>query len=168
LTGGPFLGLLWADTSGLYVETTAGAIAYSPLAGGSTTSVLGTPPSYTPDLGGTVWAGGGTAYYVLGSQSSTTLALYRTTPPAMGTLLTSYPMERQGSLFGDPAGLYLLVTNGTGTQGVYKVDPASGAQTLLYRNMLYGVASGVQALDATSVYFATVSASVFTLYSHPR
>ena len=55
-----------------------------------------------------------------------------------------------------------------GTQGVYKVDPASGAQTLLYKNALYGAEFGVQALDATNVYFATVSASVYTLYSHPR
>jgi hypothetical protein len=72
-------------------------------------------------------------------------------------------MERQASIFGDATGMYLIVSNGGGTQGVYKVDPSTGAQTLLYKNALYGVECGVQALDATNVYFATVSASVYTL-----
>ena len=169
VTAGSVSGLLWADASGLYMQTASGSIVYTPLTGGSTTSTIGTPPGYVPDLAGTVWANGTTAYYVANpSSSTTTLDLYKSTPPAAGTMVTSWAMERQASIFGDSAGMYLIVSNGGGTQGVYKVDPASGAQTLLYKNALYGAEFGVQALDATNVYFATVSASVYTLYSHPR
>lgn len=153
--------LLWADTSGIYVST-PDSVDYMPLTGSTLTAVqtFGINGEPAP---GTLTVVNGTAYYIAGSGSAATLMKSDAGAPATTVMSYSGVSALRAGLMSDGNGGLIALLGG----GVYSVDATSGAYTAIDSNIL-NMDGQEHALDANHIYYATVSNSVFSIWSTAR
>jgi hypothetical protein len=159
--------LLWADASGAYFN-------YLPTNGGGTVvtgyATLGGTPAVLTGVdtphSGNFTAVNGAAYYTDDSiTGGFTAKLQKVTPGGAPSTVATYMGEEGTTLAADGSGMFMFATGMA--NGVYTVDPSSGAQTP-FDSANNDLDTAVFALDSKNLYFVEVSAGKYSIWSKAR
>jgi len=154
-----WLGLQWADTSGLYYLVDLAGIDVpdelfvAPLAGGAATDLGAFFIQSADDIGQGIAVVGGN-FYVFGYGQ---LSRYSASAPGDGGLgadVVNAPGAGADALVADANGLYVAVTNPGCAPAIYYVPLAGGAPVLVHADATVAGYSQLT-LDATHVYWVT-------------